>query len=155
MSLNKNLWIFDIDGTLANNEHRQHHLLNGKREWNEFFAKQHLDEPYEPVFELLRMLIATGNKCIIITGRMENHRQDSLEWIWEHYGAFNADDLIMRPNGDQTEDDELKWNITQKYLNDNPELKLVALFDDRHRIIDKFREHGVYVFECNQKRMEF
>ena len=41
------VWVFDIDGTLADNEHRMHHL-DGKKEWDAFFAKQHLDEPYQP-----------------------------------------------------------------------------------------------------------
>jgi FMN phosphatase YigB (HAD superfamily) len=37
--------LFDVDGTLANCEHRVHHVQNGNRDWNKFFAEMHLESP--------------------------------------------------------------------------------------------------------------
>ena len=31
----------------------------------------------------------------------------------------------------------------------------MGVFEDRHRVIDAWRENGYYVFECNQKRLEY
>ena len=152
------LYVFDIDGTLANINHRKHHLTgkNGRKNWEPFFRDQHLDAPYWPVFDVMKALSMTGHKCIIITGRMEQHRDVSLKWVQDHYdGDFHNEDLFMRQDNDHTDDDELKWNMVQDILEANPEYELAALFDDRHRIIDKFRENGVYAFECNQYREEF
>ena len=152
------LYVFDIDGTMANIDHRKHHLVTkgNKKNWEPFFREQRKDTPHWPVFDVMKALTLTGNKCIVVTGRMEQHRQDSFEWINEHHDLpFPNDDLYMRANGDHTDDDELKWNIVQKILKDNPDYELAALFDDRHRIIDKFRSEGVYTFETNQYREEF
>jgi len=158
MSSKVKLFVFDIDGTLANIDHRKHHLVSKgkKKNWEPFFRDQHLDEPHWPVFDVMKALTLAGNVCIVITGRMEQHREASLKWIQEHYELeFDNDNLIMRADGDRTDDDELKWNIVQDILYKNPNLELAALFDDRHRIIDKFRQNGVYAFECNQYREEF
>jgi len=152
------LQIFDIDGTLANIDHRKHHLVSkgNKKNWEPFFKEQHLDAPHWPVFDVMKALSLAGHKCIVITGRMDQHRTVSLKWIQNHYdGEFHNEDLYMRADGDHTDDDELKWNIAQKILQENPEYELTAIFEDRHRIIDKFRQNGIYCFECNQYREEF
>jgi phosphoglycolate phosphatase-like HAD superfamily hydrolase len=150
------LWIFDIDGTLANGDHRAHHLQNGKRDWDAFFANQHLDEPYEAVFDIMSALTQTGHICVCVTGRPEEYRDVTLDWVRKHGDFwFPSWNLIMRPTGNKTDDHELKWKIVQELLKDNPHYVLCGVFDDRHRIIDKFRSEGVYVFECNQNREAF
>ena len=76
------VWVFDIDGTLADNEHRMHHL-DGKKEWDAFFSKQHLDEPYQPVIDVLHALAndRPGDAVIIVTARDERFREETLEWL--------------------------------------------------------------------------
>ena len=32
-------FIFDIDGTLADASHRLHHIQNGNKDWDAFFAR--------------------------------------------------------------------------------------------------------------------
>ena len=63
--------------------------------------------------------------------------------------------VFMRPLNDRTDDDKIKLNILNQIVEGSPDLKVMGIFEDRHRIIDAFRDAGYYVFECNQKRMEF
>lgn len=150
------LWIFDVDGTMANDEHRKHHLLGDKREWDEFFSKQHLDEPYEAVLTVLDALKAQGHKCIVITGRDERHREATLEWIMQHHdGNFSSDDLYMRPKDDRRNDDLIKEEILERILTENPNYVVQGVFEDRHRVVDMWRRNGYYCFECNQTRETF
>ena len=150
------LWVFDIDGTLADTEHRQHHLSSEKKDWDSFFSKQSLDEPYEAVMELLHILLVKGDRCIVITGRNEEHRGESQNWIIKHLGCFfNGEDLIMRKRGDRRDDDEIKIELLNEWLEANGEHKVMGVFEDRHRVIDAWRNAGFYVFECNQTRTDF
>lgn len=150
------LWIFDIDGTLANNGHRIKHLKQDRKNWREFFADQSKDEPYEAVMELLRILTLKGDRCIIITGRDEEHRAESYRWINEHYGLiFPEKDLIMRKAGDRRDDDLIKLELLAEWMKENGDHKVLGVFEDRHRVIDAWRDAGFYVFECNQERAEF
>jgi hypothetical protein len=155
--MSRKLWIFDIDGTLANNEHRIAHLKGQTKDWKKFFADQSKDEPYEAVVYMLEVLVAKGDRCIIITGRDEEHRAESMKWLDEHYGwrKFPSSDLLMRPRGEKEDDDTLKLKILNDWMQDNPGFEVAGIFEDRHRVIDAWRNAGYYVFECNQNREEF
>ena len=156
MSNANKLWIFDIDGTLADNDHRQHLIMEGNRDWDTFFSLQHKDEPFDAVMEIFDTLVATGHKCVIITARCERFREETLEWLNKHHnGTIKSEDVYMRPLKDRTDDDKIKLNILNQIVEGSPDLKVMGIFEDRHRIIDAFRDAGYYVFECNQNRKEF
>ncbi len=151
----KRLWIFDIDGTLANNEHRIAHLKGETKDWKSFFKDQSKDQPYEAVTHILNLLRASGDRCITITGRDEEHREESLNWIQNHVLGYPDKDLLMRPRGEKEDDDTLKLKILGEWMEKNPGYKVSGVFEDRHRVIDAWREAGFYVFECNQNREAF
>lgn len=49
------IYIFDLDGTLALNEHRQHFINgDGKKDWESFFNALDGDEPNHGVIETMR-----------------------------------------------------------------------------------------------------
>ena len=150
------VWVFDIDNTLANVYHRWHHLQNGKKEWKEFFEKQIQDEPFDAVVEVLHALLNSDHRVIIVTGRDEKFREVTMEWLREHL-MWNLleEDVYMRPAGNREDDDTLKVKIIKNWLQRHPNYKVGGIFEDRHRIIDAFREEGWYTFECNQERLEY
>lgn len=152
-----NVWIFDVDGTLANNLHRIKHLTaQSKKDWDTFFSEQHKDSPFDAVFGVMNALHATGNKVIILTARDERFREVTLSWLNEHAGfVIDNSDLYMREGGDRRDDDYIKIEIVNQILKNNPDYKVMGVFEDRHRVIDSWREAGYYVFECNQERAEF
>ena len=149
------LWIFDVDGTLADINHRMHHF-DDQKNWAAFFAAQHLDPPYDAVFDVLHALFDTGDKCIVITGRDEKHRQVTIDWLQKYCKFdFSNDDLYMRKRGDSKSDDLVKIEIINQILKEHPEYKVMGVFEDRHRVIDAWRDAGYYVFECNQTRKDY
>ena len=70
MDTGKNIVICDIDGTVANNDHRQH-LLNGFKTWDLFFNALDKDTPILEVIEYVLELHSNGKKIVFITGRPE------------------------------------------------------------------------------------
>lgn len=155
MTEKRKLWVFDIDGTLANNEHRISHLKKNVKDWKSFFADQSKDEPYEAVTYILNLLLSNGDRCITITGRDESHREESINWIARHSPAFKNEDLLMRPIGEDEDDDTLKLKILDAWMEKNPGYEVAGIFEDRHRVIDAYRNAGYYVFEANQNRKSF
>ena len=151
------VWVFDIDNTLANVHHRWEHLKGEKKDWETFFSLQHLDEPYQPVLDVLHALAndRLGDEIIVVTGPDERFRDVSLEWLNRHVEWFSNDKLFMRPGGNREDDDVLKVKIVKNWLQRHPNYRVGAIFEDRHRIIDAFREEGWYTFECNQERLEY
>ena len=62
-------YIFDIDGTLANGEHRRHHIEKAPKDWDTYFLLCYLDEPIPHIFELARDLDKAGAEIVYVTGR--------------------------------------------------------------------------------------
>ena len=154
----KKLWVFDIDNTLANVHHRWEHLRGEKKDWETFFSLQHLDEPYQPVLDVLHALAndRLQDEIIVVTGRDERFRESTLEWLNKHIKFnFPSENLFMRPDGNRENDDTLKVKIIKNWLQRHPAYRVGGIFEDRHRIIDAFRKEGWYTFECNQERLEY
>ncbi|THA71142.1 hypothetical protein E6P78_07845 [Streptomyces sp. A0958] len=74
------LAVFDLDGTLADTAHRQHHLEGRRRDWSGFFAAA-ADDP--PLAEGVRLLLSSAKECevVYLTGRPERCRKDAVTWL--------------------------------------------------------------------------
>lgn len=92
------LAVFDLDGTLADAGHRQHHLEGARRDWSAFFAAA-VDDP--PLPEGVRLALVSAEDCEIryLTGRPERCRRDTVAWLAEH--GLPEGELHMRRNGDR------------------------------------------------------
>jgi len=145
------LYIFDLDGTLALIDHRRP-LLESKSSdrWQQFFAACVDDEPNLPVIHTLHALRRFGAECWIWSGRSDEVRAQTVEWLCKHKclgpaGALEPH-LRMRKAGDLTADEILK----RGWLNEiePPErARLTAVFDDRDKVVAMWREAGVPCFQ--------
>ncbi|MFF9568752.1 hypothetical protein [Streptomyces sp. NPDC014685] len=92
------LAVFDLDGTLADSAHRQHHLEGRRRDWGRFFAAA-ADDP--PLAEGVRLVLSSAEECEIryLTGRPERCRRDTVAWLAEH--GLPQGRLYMRRDGDR------------------------------------------------------
>lgn len=138
--------IFDIDGTLANNEHRQHFLEKNPKDWDGFFEAMVKDKPVEPICNLLSALWLSCN-LVICTGRPEKYRQKTLTWLNQyvlrpHYRAT----LLMRPDGDYRPDHEVKKEMLDKLRAEGHDIWFVV--DDRKSVVDMWRTNGVTCLQC-------
>jgi hypothetical protein len=91
------LAVFDIDGVLADVQHRLHHIEGRRKDWLSFFA----DAVHDPVLAPGReLLLEAARDCEIayLTGRPERSRRDTVTWLQQH--GLPAGELRMRPDRD-------------------------------------------------------
>ena len=132
--------VFDLDGTLANCDHRLHYLENKSPEnWRRFFEACPLDEPIEKVIEIAKALASAGHEIEVWTARCDSVRAETERWLEEH-GIPNVL-LIMREAGDHRNDDILKREWLDTAENEGPPVDLVL--EDRQRLVDMYRAAGV------------
>ena len=60
--MNKKVIIFDVDGTIANVEHRRHFVNQKPADWKSFRAETVNDTPVEHVCDIAKRFIAQGDE---------------------------------------------------------------------------------------------
>lgn len=138
-------WIFDIDGTIANTEHRIHYITNGHKDWDKWHANAHKDEPIEEIIEVMDMAVTADIKIILCTGRDEKCRNDTIDWLEQNDIPYDA--LYMRKLGDRRDDDIIKFELLEQIYEDGYEPKLV--FEDRDRVVAMWRSAGLRCLQVN------
>jgi beta-phosphoglucomutase-like phosphatase (HAD superfamily) len=133
--------LFDLDGVLANGDHRQH-LLNpkpgGRKDWKSFFAKAGDDLLIEEV-AALTVLLDPSLQRILLTARPTSIQDITIEWLSRF--SVRWDLLVMRRDGDFSPSPEAKRHAVEQ-LRDHGFQVLLA-FDDDQRNVDMFRSEGI------------
>ena len=94
----KNIILCDIDGTVANNDHRQH-FLEGKKDWDGFFNALDKDQPIYPIIDKIIEENKSGKELIFLTGRPERYKDRTKTWL-KKYFTFDIR-ILMRGDNDQ------------------------------------------------------
>ncbi len=154
----KPLYIFDLDGTLALIDHRRHFVEGEKKDWPAFFAACVDDRPNAPVIRTLQALRKSGAEVWIWSGRSEEVKTQTVEWLQRHgcFGfptdvlwawPFGAPERFrMRKAGDYTPDEQLKFGWLAD-LEPPERSRLTAVFDDRDKVVAMWRANGVPCFQ--------
>lgn len=146
----RDLYIFDLDGTLALIDHRRH-ILDEKDDpnrWRRFYAACGKDEPNAPVIRVMESLRRFADVWIF-SGRSSEVRDATVAWLRQHTTFRFAEldhALVMRNEGDYMADDVLKKQWLDGMLVDDRR-RLVAAFDDRDRVVQMWRDNGVTCFQ--------
>lgn len=133
-------YVFDLDGTLADCGHRQHHIDGTDDGWRRFFAGCSDDKPITHVIDLMATLIAAGARVEIWSGRSEEVRAETRAWL----ESYNIDpDLLakMRPEGERCQDDFLKLQFLRESVYEGGKPDMV--FDDRDQVVAMWRREGI------------
>jgi len=151
------IFIFDLDGTIADSRHRHHFLqdvVDGvnvpkkKKDWVSFFAAQEQDVPHEAVRLLLKALWQCGEIIIILTARPEDQRKVSEIWLNKYGVEYDA--LLMRPVGCREDDNTLKVRQLKKYFTEEQRARIKTIFEDRRRIVTSLRAEGYHVCHVDE-----
>lgn len=103
--------VLDVDSTLANNAHREHHLKKRPKDWDAFHAPELVikDELIEGVERVLVHFKQLKHTFVILTGRHEGLRDTTMRWLHERLPITIPDThLLMRPNGNMLSGAEYK-----------------------------------------------
>lgn len=149
----KNIVVFNLDGTLADNSHRQHLVQRPQPEWEEFHLACVRDLPILSTVIAFQLYESAGYRPIITSGRSEIARFDTEHWIRTHLlsprSKFRMDrDLFMRPREDFRPDHELKrgW-LNPSIKNHIPKKYVLCVYDDRKSVVDMWRSEGLQCFQ--------
>jgi 5'(3')-deoxyribonucleotidase len=144
------LILCDIDGTAADINHRRHFVENGKKDWKSFFDEMVYDTPNAWCVELLKAMTYEGHEVIFISGRPDNYRDKTEQWLKEYY-PFCSEQLIlhMRPAGNSEPDYLIKENILAANFDDNNQKNILFVLDDRQQVVDMWRKNGLVVLQCD------
>lgn len=138
------MYIFDIDGTIADCGHRLHYIQDKPKNWKAFYAACVNDAPIWPVINLLKDLQAK-NSIVYSTGRSEECRLQTVAWLTEL--NLPSHSLYMRKQNDYREDfivkEELLERIKEVYKTD----PVQGIFEDRQQVVDMYRAKGLKVFQ--------
>lgn len=176
--------IFDIDGTLADLEHRRHFVRSKPKNWPAFNRGMAQDTPIEPTIAVLHALVAQGARVLVASGRegTDANREATVRWLFDNVGLWFEDDCQhLAP--DQTKMDmtngrnrrgqtlvraEGLWMRDARDFRRDDEVKSDILdemlaqgfnptmvFDDRPQVVRMWRARGVFVFDVNQTGEEF
>lgn len=102
--------ILDLDGTIADNSHREHLIPKEKGttdQWTEFNLACGGDYIIPETYEVLNAIYwHTGHSVYVVTGRSEVCLDETVNWLAKN--AIHYDLLIMRPEDDHRKAVEFK-----------------------------------------------
>ena len=126
--------VVDVDGTLAHRSpERSPYSVNADLLW---------DAPDTAVIDAVRAAQAQGKAIIVVSGRNEQARPWTKQWLNNHNIPF--DELHMRPDGDNQAD----WIIKHQIIDSLTKRFYIAYcLDDRDQVVDHNRAAGLKVFQ--------
>ena len=164
--------ICDIDGTIANLQHRLHYIKNSdgtkkkKPDWDSFHKAAIDDEPYRDVLEVVldlflgMQLVHEGvhrqlpknmkppsPQLLFFSGRNESVRAETEQWLSNISGHFEAPNLYMRSADDRRPDMVVKLEMMNS-LGLTPD-DVLCIFDDRQSVVDMWRANGFRVMQVD------
>ena len=136
--------IFDIDGTLANCDHRLHYVKNKPKNWDAFYSECMSDHVIWPVAEMLE-LFRKNYLIYIVTGRPERNRD--LTELWLNNNKIYFDKLIMRGDRDFRKSPDYKSSVCDTIEAEGNKIFLAV--EDREDCINMFINRGIYTFNVS------
>jgi predicted kinase len=138
--------IFDIDGTMANIDHRLHHLKKENKKYKrwDLFNKE---IPNDSVNEWCRTIYKymCHHPKILCSGRVDSSRKDTEAWLEKH-DIKGYRHLFMRHRNDFRTDFIIKQIILDFEI--KPRYNILFAIDDRQQVVDMYRKRGIVVLQC-------
>lgn len=136
--------VIDLDGTLANVDHRTHFVKRDKPLWDEFYAACDKDSVNDWCPILMQAFCSRpGYAVLIVSARRDSEKEKTLKWLAENGVPFH--ELIMvRKGDDHTPDTVLK----KAWLNSYGKENILFVVDDRQIVVDMWRAEGVICLQC-------
>lgn len=137
-------YVFDLDGTLADCQHRVPLIDGTDAGYRAFFAACSEDAPIRHAIEVMKALVHAGHHVEVWSGRSDECEAATQAWL----AAQGLDPMhltFMRRAGDKRPDDVVKRQMLRRAatLGKRPDV----VFDDRARVVAMWRAEGVPCFQ--------
>lgn len=137
-------YVFDIDGVIANCDHRLFHIKGGEKNWKAFLDPKNvaLDRRYLAMGRMMCLLLEDSPKNVIfLTGRSEALHGTTQEWLANTTGLPNkTHKLYMRKENDFRSAVETKALLMQDIERDG--YVPMMIFEDTPEICQYWRDMG-------------
>lgn len=149
---NKNVVIFDLDGTMCDAEHRRRYVATEPKNWDAFNKACVLDNPNQHVLDFYDVLAMDGRfNIVFFSGRSAQYWDETVAWLEKYvlnYSQVSVEKrLFMRGENDRRPDTIVKKEMLDVLR--SLDCKVRFAVDDRNCVVDFFRSEGVPVFQCN------
>ena len=121
--------IFDIDGTIANTQHRS------PFDWELLIH----DIPHQDIVDLLKDFNTAGFYILLVSGRPRHTRKDTSYWLRKY--AIPWDKIFLRERGDPRASSTIKEKIYTEKI--EPFYYVKYVFEDRDADVKKWRSLGL------------
>lgn len=129
--------LLDVDGTAMKMS-----ADRGPFDWHKVL----LDTPNKPVVEAVKALQSAGHKIIVMSGRDESCKEDTLLQLED--AGIVVEAIFMRPEGDDRKDNLVKDELFNSYV--RTEYNVLFALDDRDQVVDHYRQKlGLTVFQVD------
>jgi hypothetical protein len=136
--------VFDIDGTIANNDHRKHFVEQKPKNWKRYNEGMLDDGVYHDIVYLMSQL-SYNNNIILCTGREDIYAPVVQLWLEKNDISQYVDDIYMRPAKDYRSDAIVKVELLERITHDYA--RPWMWFDDRQQVVDAIRAQGIRVLQ--------
>lgn len=141
--------VSDLDGTLANIEHRLHFvrgtddITERKKDWKSFFNASGDDTVYTWCAEIL-WAMQDKYRIIIVTARPDEYKAATTDWLQKNDIVYDA--IYMRQRDDFRHDSIAKEIILDYEL--KTRYNILFCLDDRSSVVQLWRKHGLVALQC-------
>ena len=125
----------DIDGTIATRGDRS------PFDWSRVAE----DAPVEAVVDAVRAARGAGYLVIFCSGRSDECRRETHEWLNRNAGRLPSEPVLMRAAGDMRKDSIVKLELFDRHVRHEYDVRWVL--DDRQQVVDAWRSIGLTVFQ--------
>lgn len=151
----------DLDGTVADNSHRQGFIQSTKKDWDSFYRPELIlqDKPIEKAKAWVPNLISRvgPENFIFLTGRPERTRQATEQWLSQNIGIAvrrlgyatlapysnkHLPQLVMRKDGDHRAAHVYKEELCE-FLRTNSTTLLFLDDDERNTMM--YSRYGIFL----------
>lgn len=154
------LVVFDLDGTLADVQHRMHFIrpnppidpVTGKKVKRRFDLFHHAcvdDGVIEPVAYFYKKFVADPDVTVVVlSGRDIATLNATVDWF-DRKGLPQPDEMLLK-SGDQHTPDVEQKRINADRLEKKYGEPIAMVFEDRQRVVKMWKERGTFVFDVLQ-----
>ena len=139
--------VVDLDGTLADVEHRRRFITGKKKDWKKFHEECVNDPPNEWCVRLILAMRIAGCKVEVVSARSQEVEALTRQWLERTFaGDVSGLNLVLlRAGGSFAHDVDLKRGWLRRFGKE----RILFAVDDRRRVVDMWREEGLVCLQCD------
>lgn len=140
--------IIDIDGTLANCDHRRHFVdgTHEKQDWRSFYESMRTDTINVWCRKIINSFASTATFSLLVSGRPEEYRGHTTDWLSKNSVYIPDKYIFMRKTGDYRCDTIVKEEIYREFI--EPYYDVLFVVDDRKKVVGMWRKLGLVALHC-------